>query len=77
MLTDEIMYICIKQNIKYAKVQAATDDGAKGVEGGCQGAAAAKYVCMHTNKGEWGEGKGAGQKAYSILLATAGAGDQK
>jgi len=24
MLTDEIMYICIKQNIKYAKVQATT-----------------------------------------------------
>lgn len=49
MLTDEIMYICIKQNIKYAKVQEN------------RGAAATKYVCMHTNKagagGDWWMGE--------------------
>lgn len=53
MLTDEIMYICIKQNIKYAKVQEN------------RGAAATKYVCMLTNQtGEWREGGGLGVREW-------------
>lgn len=48
MLTDEIMYICIKQNIKYAKVQENRAGG-----GERERAAATKYVCMHRNP-TWG-----------------------
>lgn len=72
MLNDEIMYICIKQNIKYAKVHAATE--------GYEARGATKNICIHTNKagdGCRGIQRRAGQQACSILLATAGAGDQK